>query len=226
MTPKTEREPQSLRLVRRTLLTTPVLGELAHLIARGILRVAGWHPVLQHPPYPPKAVFVAGGHSSNWDFILSILSCLALRLDIHWMGKHTLFPPVFGAFMRWIGGIPVNRSRGAGAAKAAVDAFAENEHMYIVIAPEGTRSYTKTWKRGFYYIAEEAKVPLVLGFLDFKKKEGGLGPILEVTGDQERDMEFIRAFYEQVHPARPELVGPIILPPRRDQKDAATSDDD
>ena len=111
------------------------------------------------------------------------------------MGKESIFKFPFRGLMKWLGGIPVDRSQANNMVSATAETFKQNEHLVIVVPPEGTRSRVKYWKTGFYYIAEQAKVPVVLGFLDFSKKQGGLGPAMMPTGDLEQDMAFIKSFY-------------------------------
>ena len=101
--------------------------------------------------------------------------------------------------MMWLGGISVDRSQStnlvASSAQALVDA---TEPIQLMIPPEGTRSKTRYWKTGFYYIATTAKVPILLAFMDYERKVAGLGKVFEPTGDIEKDMETIKAFYASV----------------------------
>jgi 1-acyl-sn-glycerol-3-phosphate acyltransferase len=128
----------------------------------------------------------------------------AFRVKVRWMGKDSLFRGPFSAIFRWLGGIPVDRSKSTGMVAQAIQAFRESEHMIMIIAPEGTRSRTSHWRSGFYHIAMGAGVPSALGFLDYRRKAAGIGPLITPTGDIDADMQAIRAFYAGVTPKHPE----------------------
>ena len=120
-----------------------------------------------------------------------------LRIRAHWIGKDNLFKPPFDRFFRWIGGIPINRSRSQNMVDRIIQVFRENKNLIIAIAPEGTRRKTPYWKTGFYHIAVGAQIPIVMGFIDYRTKSCGIGEVLYPTGDMEADMEKIRAFYSR-----------------------------
>jgi 1-acyl-sn-glycerol-3-phosphate acyltransferase len=111
------------------------------------------------------------------------------------MGKDALFRRPFKAFFRWLGGIPVDRSKPHNAVEQMVEIFAARESFILAVAPEGTRKRVEDWKTGFYRIAYGAGVPIVLGFIDYGRREGGIGPVVRPSGNLEADMEKIRAFY-------------------------------
>ena len=180
--------------MHHTIFDTPVVNVLIYWISRGLLRLAGWR-LVGAAPTAPKYVLIAAPHTSNWDFPVTLMICFALRLRVYWMGKASLFPPLIGAVMRWLGGIPVDRSRAGNLVQGTVDAFNKTERLTVIVPPEGTRSKVTHWKTGFYYIAQGAGVPIALGYLDFRKKEGGIGRLFQPTGDIAADMVEIQAFY-------------------------------
>jgi 1-acyl-sn-glycerol-3-phosphate acyltransferase len=143
----------------------------------------------------PKYVLIGAPHTSNWDFPLMLLVVLKLRLQLYWMGKHTLFPFPFSGFMKWLGGIPINRSKSHNVVNDIVLQFNDNEKFVVLVPPEGTRSKVTSWKTGFYHIANNANVPILMGYINAEKKEGGLADFFYPTGDLEKDMKAIRAFY-------------------------------
>ena len=134
-----------------------------------------------------------------------------MGLKINWLGKHSLFEGRFGWFFRWTGGISVDRRGNHDVVKQMAAALVEREEFYLVLAPEGTRRATEYWKSGFYAIAYETGVPIVLGYLDFANKRGGLAPPMEATGDVCADMDRIREFYAGIVGDRPEGTGRIRL---------------
>jgi 1-acyl-sn-glycerol-3-phosphate acyltransferase len=108
-----------------------------------------------------KAVLVAAPHTSNWDLPFSLALSFVLDIKISWVGKHTLFQPPLGTFMRAIGGVPVDRRGRNDAVKSIAKLFEGRDELMLIVPPEGTRGRAKRWKTGFYYIALEAKVPIV-----------------------------------------------------------------
>ena len=180
--------------MHNTIFDTPVINVLMHWLARLALRLTGWR-VVGGAPAVPKYVLIGAPHTSNWDFPVALMVCFALRLRVYWMGKASLFPPLLGGVMRWLGGIPVDRSRSGNLLQATVDAYISNQRLIVIVPPEGTRSKVTQWKTGFYYIARGAGVPIALGYLDFGKKEAGLSRMFEPSGDIVADMAEIQAFY-------------------------------
>jgi 1-acyl-sn-glycerol-3-phosphate acyltransferase len=177
-----------------TIFDTPIINALMHWLSRLGLRLLGWR-LEGRAPDAAKYVLIAAPHTSNWDFPVTLMVCFALRLRVYWMGKASLFPPLLGAVMRWLGGIPVNRERSGNLVQGTVDAFASSQRLTVIVPPEGTRSKVTHWKTGFYYIALGAGVPIALGYLDFRKKEGGIGRLFQPTGDIAADMVEIQSFY-------------------------------
>lgn len=160
-----------------------------------MLRMLGWRLEGEFPDIP-RAVMVAAPHTSNWDGAITLATVLAMRLDIHWMGKLGMFRWPFGGLLRWMGGIPVDRSvAGRGLVQTTIDVFAQHAQYLVLISPEGTRSATREWKTGFYQMAKGSGVPIVLAYIDFSRKIVGFGPLVPVSDDMTRDIRQIRAFY-------------------------------
>ena len=191
----------------------PEANVLVSRLARFIFRVFGWR-VTGDIPNVPKMLMIGAPHTSNWDGAVFYLFTLAVRAHIHFLGKHTLFRPPFGGIMRWAGGVPVNRSTTINAVDQVVAAFNAQETMALVIAPEGTRSRTEYWKTGFYYIALKAHVPIVMLYVDYPRRDCGVGPYFMPTGDIDEDFKLIQAFYADKGGRHPEKKGPIVLPPK------------
>lgn len=100
--------------------------------------------------------------------------------------------------MRALGGIPVDRRAKNGVVQQISERFNTAEKLYLAVAPSGTRKGHTRWKSGFYHIALQAEVPIVLGFLDYRRKVGGLGPSIIPSGDIKADMDRIREFYSDI----------------------------
>jgi 1-acyl-sn-glycerol-3-phosphate acyltransferase len=185
---------------------------IAQVVAQAILRLLGWK-VEARLPKTRKFVLVGAPHTSNWDFILMLLVVNALGLRINWVGKDSLFNGSFGSVMRHLGGIPVDRSERNGFVDQMVAEFERREAMILVIAPEGTRGKSEYWKTGFYYIAQGARVPIALGYVDYAHKIGGIGASLQPSGDIQVDMLPIARFYAGITGRHPQLQGEIHIRP-------------
>ena len=174
------------------------------------LKMLGWR-VEGEIPNIKKFVILAAPHTSNWDFPISLAIAFALKIKIYWMGKDAMFRWPFGAACRWLGGIPIDRSRSHNTVEQCVRAFEDRDKLIMVIPPEGTRKTVSYWKTGFYHIARGANVPIVLGFLDYRRKKGGIGPTFYPSGRIENDMEEIKAFYATITGKRQNLFGNATL---------------
>lgn len=189
----------------RTLFNTPVLLPALRALARAWLRAAGWRTEGSLPAHAAKCVLVAAPHTSNWDLPYALSLALGLQLHLAWMGKASLFQAPFGGLMRWLGGLPVDRSKSHNAVDSAARALREaSGPLQLAIAPEGTRGRVQEWKTGFYFIAQQAGVPIVLAYVDYGRKVGGLGPVFTPTGDVQRDIAEIRRFYAGVQGRNPQ----------------------
>lgn len=182
--------------MRTTVFSTPLLTPLLRIFAIAILKLSGWKAVGEEIENP-RFVLIAAPHTSNWDFPLMLLVALKLRLQLFWMGKNTLFPFGFGWLARWLGGISIDRARSHNVVNETVRHFRENESLVILIPPEGTRGKVTRWKSGFYHIAKNAKVPIMLAYLDAATKEAGMADFFQPTESLEDDMTEIRAFYSK-----------------------------
>ncbi len=182
--------------MRRTIFTTPGVNTFFRALSIGFLRITGWKLEGVLPHHANKSVFIAAPHTSNWDLPYTLMVAFALRLNICWMGKQSIFKAPFGGLMRWLGGNPVNReqSNNLVAASAAAIRTADGP-LQLIVPPEGTRSKARYWKTGFYYIALQAEVPIVMAYMDYASKRSGLGPVFVPSGDIEADMVKIKAFY-------------------------------
>jgi 1-acyl-sn-glycerol-3-phosphate acyltransferase len=181
-------------------------------IAERILRAAGWRVVGQTPDVP-KYVIIAAPHTSNWDLFYSLLLAAYFRINLNWIGKHTLFRWPFGIFLKWLGGIPVDRRGRHNFVDQVALVFKSRDRMALLITPEGTRKKAPYWKSGFYYIALGAQVPIVLGFVDFASKTAGIGPIIRPSGDIEEDMQLLRGFYSPMRGKYPDAMGEVRIRP-------------
>lgn len=186
-----------------TIFDTPVLKTLLRWFSILFFKIAGWR-IEGRLPDIPKFVLVGAPHTSNWDFLYGLFIIFIFKTKIYWLGKEALFRMPFKWFFKWLGGIPVDRSKSSNIVAHSIQQFHQNDKLILTIAPAGTRKRVKKWKTGFYHIASGANVPIALGFLDYRLKTGGIGPVISPTGDIEADMKTIRAFYDGVNGKYPE----------------------
>lgn len=180
--------------MHRTVHDLPALPAILRWCSGFLLLLLGWRVDEQKPPRG-QFVAIAAPHTSNWDGLLMIAMIFYLRVKVYWLAKNSAFRPPLGTVLHWLGGLSVDRSRSTNLVAQAVAFFQENEDLILIIAPEGTRSQVQRWKTGFYHIANDAQVPIVLTYLDYGRKVGGVGPTILPSGDIDADMALIRDFY-------------------------------
>lgn len=196
-------------------------GSLSARLARTTLRaMGGWRFEGEHPS-PRKAVCLAVPHTDNLDGVLLVALAASIGMSISWMVKDVWGKPPQGYLIKGVGGVPIDRTRAHGMVGQMVAEFERRDDFYLVIPPEGTRKRVDRWKSGFYHIALQAKVPVLPGYLDYRRRVGGFGEPIALTGDVRADMDAIRRFYGPDVAAmarRPDKCGPIRL---REEDEAA-----
>lgn len=169
-----------------------------------------WAVTGQVPP-DKKFILIGAPHTSNWDFPFGLLGMYVYRLKVSWIGKDTLFKKPFGGFMRLLGGIAVNRDDQHGVVEQIAQKFKESQKLVIALAPSGTRKKMDYWKSGFYWIAHNAQVPIVCGYLDYNRRKVCIGLSFIPTGNVQKDMDRIRDFYKGIQGKFPEMTARIRL---------------
>ena len=181
------------------------------------LRLAGWRVEGALPAWADRAVVIAAPHTTNWDLPYMLAVSWVLVVRPRWLVKRELFRAPFGWVMRWLGGIPVDRSRRGNLVAEAAAQLRSADRLFLVVPPSGTRSRAPHWKSGFYHIARAARVPIVCAFLDYDRRVGGIGPVFVPSGDLGADMDRLRLFYRDVRGKYPEHETPV----RLSEEDAA-----
>lgn len=203
---------------RRSSLPWPAVSAFKRFLGKTYLRLIGWEWSGVRPT-ESKFVVIAAPHTSNWDLFHMAAFAFVFDIPLAWLGKHTLFQGPGKRLFRALGGIPVDRRAPQGLVAQVAEEFARRDRLVVAIPPEGTRARRDYWKSGFYYIAAAAKVPILMGYLDFARKQGGYGPLLWPSGDVRADMDKIRAFYADKAGKHPERFGPIRLRVEDDLED-------
>ncbi len=197
-----------------TSLPTPLQFH-GNSLARAVLRLCGWRVMFKGLP-SPRGVMIAYPHTSNWDFVVSILTKWSMGYPLRFLAKEGLFTGIsgytIGPLVRYWGGVRVERDKSSGMIADTVRQLQASDFFWLALSPEGTRSYRDHWKSGFYHMALQAQVPLGFAFFDFAKKEVGMTDFMMLTGDEAADMAVIAAYYaKRGHGKCPELAAPIVL---------------
>jgi 1-acyl-sn-glycerol-3-phosphate acyltransferase len=187
-------------------------------LARALLGAFGWRVAFDGLP-SRQGVLIVYPHTSNWDFVVGLLAKWAIGMPITFWGKDSLFAlPLLGRWLRWVGGVPVDRNSARGVVAQMVErlqtAQRNDEFFWLALAPEGTRSYRDHWRTGFYRTAREAAVPLGLAYIDFEHKVVGVEAFMMLSGDADADMAAIAARLGHRRGRRPHLAAPTRLPPK------------
>lgn len=162
-----------------------------------LLWLIGWR-VTGALPNVTKSVMIGAPHTTNYDGVVAVASLLALGIRINIFVKHTLFTGLGEVILRFLGCIPVDRTAAHGLIAESANMFDQHERLMIGVAPEGTRKAAKTWKKGFYYIALKANIPIIVAVLDYENKEARVALTLYPTGDYDADMAKIMECYKGV----------------------------
>jgi 1-acyl-sn-glycerol-3-phosphate acyltransferase len=179
-------------------------------LATWLLALFGWRAV-GRAPEGDHFVLIGAPHTSNWDMPLMLAFGWVFELNVHWLGKKSLFDGPLGWLYRWTGGLPVDRSRRTNLVDAAAALFDEHDRLTLVISPEGTRARADHWKSGFYWIARRAGVPILPSYLDWATKTAGFGPLVVPTDSVRADMDALREVYRDKQGRHPEDFGPVRL---------------
>jgi len=174
---------------------------VARALGRAALALLGWR-VEGAIPDLPKFVIAVAPHTSNWDFVVGAAAMLALDIDLAFLGKHTLFRGPLAPLMRWLGGIPVDRTGPHGVVAESARAFRGVERRVLALAPQGTRKGQGRFRSGFLHIAREAGVPVVPAALDYATRVVRIGPPFEPTSDPQADLARFEAHFAGVRGKR------------------------
>ncbi|MCC5791715.1 MAG: 1-acyl-sn-glycerol-3-phosphate acyltransferase [Legionellaceae bacterium] len=167
-----------------------------------ILYLWGWKIVGNLPPIK-KFVLIVAPHTSNWDLIIGLLGRFSENRMIHFLAKQEIFVFPFRGLLKKLGGIPVDRSHPHHRVEQIVERFQQTDELILGITPEGTRSPVKRWKFGFYHIAHQAGVPIVMVGLDYGSKEIRIAPPLQCSGDLKKDFTPMLAFFKTIKGRHP-----------------------
>ncbi|MDC7996227.1 1-acyl-sn-glycerol-3-phosphate acyltransferase [Altibacter sp. HG106] len=161
-------------------------------------KVLGWEIQGKFDPTIKKSVVIVVPHTSWHDFYVGAFTRRILKTDIHFIAKKELFKGPMGAYFRWMGGAPLDRTPGQQKTAAIASLFADRDEFRLALAPEGTRKKVNAWKTGYYYIALAAEVPIIPVAFDYSTKTVFIHPAFYPTGDLSKDTTILRAYYQNV----------------------------
>lgn len=191
----------------------------SRFMGKGFLQLCGWR-LIDDFPNIPKAVVIGGPHTSNWDGIFTLAAMMQIGLDAKLMIKDSALKGPLGPMLRWMGCLPIDRSKATGVVEQTVEAFNSRDKCMMVVAPEGTRGGAAQWKTGFYHIAHQAGVPIVLATADYVKKEIAFPAVFEPSGDVQRDLVEIQKHFARINACHPEKLSAPLKALREEQEQA------
>ncbi len=177
-------------------------------LGKYILALFGWKIVNTPPSDIKKCILVGAPHTSNWDYIIGVFGAMSANLSAKFLIKSEVFFFPVGPILKFFGGVPVERGKKSNLVDQLADFIRDKERIHLVFTPEGTRQRVNRWKTGFYNVAQKANIPMILCYLDYKKKEGGFGPVIYPSGNYKEDLKKIKRFYSSIHPKYPHLFNP------------------
>ncbi|SDZ17883.1 1-acyl-sn-glycerol-3-phosphate acyltransferases [Rhodonellum ikkaensis] len=178
-------------------------------LSRLIFWISGWKLTYGWPEGLKKGVLIAVPHTSNWDLLYARAAFFLMDIPVKFTIKKEVMVGPLGWLIKAVGGIAIDRKRIPGGRKqtyteAMINMLKNADELVIMVTPEGTRNYAPKWKSGFYHIAMGAEVPIAVGYLDYKKKEAGIGPVLYPNGNMDEQIEELKVFARTVTPKYPE----------------------
>lgn len=172
----------------------PRMGNaVTRFIGRSVLLLLGWKVAGQFPD-EPKGVIIGVPHTSFWDFFLAMAFMLSVGIRFNWLMKKEGFIFPFGPLLRYMNGIPVDRSRSNDLTTQMVDWFGKSDKAWLTIAPEGTRKNVKRMKTGYLRIAKAVNVPVVIVGLHKPTREIRIQEPFPLSGDIDNDNNAIKEF--------------------------------
>lgn len=165
--------------------------------AKFLMRIWGWKGIYENLPGEDKCIIIGVPHTSAWDFVISWLYYTSAGRKANVLVKKEFFFWPMGYIVRKMGGLPIDRSRGANVIRQTIQLIKENDYVHLALTPEGTRTLTKRWKAGFHIIARETGIPVYLGAFDWGRKEISIKEKFEISEDAEADIKRMKDYYRQ-----------------------------
>lgn len=163
----------------------------------------GWSKEIDQP-HPSKYIICLAPHTSNWDFLIGQLFAGANGLRSNFLMKKEWFFWPLEALFRKLGGIPVWRTKHTSLTDNLAETAKKSTMFHLCITPEGTRSRNPDWKKGFYYIALKAGIPILLYGVDYEKKRIQCTKTITPNGDIDAQMREIKLYFKDFKGKNPD----------------------
>jgi len=178
-----------------------------------LVKLMGWKVEFDGLP-AKQGVLIGYPHTSNWDFVTMMPVKWAVGLPVQFFAKDSLFRiPLFGAWIRWIGAVPIDRSSPKGVVGEMIETLKQHKQddrfLWLALSPEGTRKLTNGWRSGFYQLALGADVPLCMLHIDYGTKVAKITDFMRLSGDVDADYARIAQVYQGVRGFHPQQAAPI-----------------
>lgn len=173
-------------------------------ICKFILNLIGWKIVGETNNLPDKCVICVAPHTSNWDLLLGLIVYKSMGRKASFLIKREWFFFPMNIIFNALGGIPVNRSKKTSLTEQMTEIYSNRKNFQLAITPEATRKLNPEWKKGFYFIALAANVPILVTAFDYGKKEVDIKAVFYPTGNVDEDIDEIKSYYKGVTAKHPE----------------------
>mgnify|MGYP001207973099 CR=1 FL=1 len=190
--------------MRYTLFSTPILSPTLRVLSKITLKLIRWRVTGELPKGQKKYVLIVAPHTSNWDFFLFVLAVSVLQFQPSVLIKSTLFIGPLGWFLRYCGGIPVNRTQATSLVNHIASLYHERDEFVLLITPEGTRKPNSKWKLGFHHVATTAEVPILVVYVDSTTRTIGIEGLIEPSSDPQADLQELKQFFDTKSGLKPE----------------------
>lgn len=170
-------------------------------LSRIVLKISGWKFNSDFPDVK-KSIIIFAPHTSYWDGFYGKLFLMQFKIKHKFLSKKEFFKFPLNYFFRLYGSVPISESKEY--IDEVVSLFEKSKSLHIILSPEGQLVKTDHWKKGFYYMATRANVPIVVGYIDYKKKEMGIKGIIKDTNNMKETMVEISNIYKDVNAKHPE----------------------
>ncbi|HKK40307.1 MAG TPA: 1-acyl-sn-glycerol-3-phosphate acyltransferase [Cryomorphaceae bacterium] len=168
-------------------------------------KLSGWKLKGEIPADTKQYILVVAPHTSNIDFFVGVAARKLLHINVKYLAKKELFKFPFRGLFLGLGGYPVDRSKKNSLVDQVVGFFHNPKDFALCVTPEGTRKKTKSWKTGFYVMAQKAQVPIVMCGFDYALKQVIISESFEPSGNMNEDLDHMHGFFEKITPKHPEL---------------------
>ncbi len=164
-----------------------------------LYRLLGWRLEGELPREQKKLLMVFLPHTSNWDFFIGLMFMIAEGVQIRIFAKDQFYFFPLTYCYKALNIVPIKRDESTNFVQQAAQSYASRDELWSIITPEGTRSRVQQLRSGYYYLAKEANVPILLIGPDFKNKKFVIGPFRHVEDSFEADVVLLHEFSKSMH---------------------------